>query len=154
MVYDSTKSGLNEAIWVPSFSLPTVDTLADMLDVSSWMSDLDMGEQFLNFPLDPRLQPYCGIDVRPYLGTPGGTQTHWLHWTRCMMGLMSSPYIANKGTHIAEETVLGDRLSPSNPFRWQYVQLNLPGMDRPDTTLGLTSPCGREHGCWCFLLCG
>jgi hypothetical protein len=134
MVYDSTKSGLDAALWVPSFSLPTVDTLTDMLEASSWMSDLDMGEQFLNFPLDPALGPFCGIDVRPYLGSPAGSQTHWLCWTRCMMGLMLSPYITNKGAHIAEETVLGDRLSPSNPLRWDHVKLNLPGMSAYDPT--------------------
>jgi len=103
MVYDSTRSGLNSAIWVPSFSLPSVDTLTDRLDITSWMSDLDMGEQFLNFPLDQDLQPYCGIDVCPYLGTSPGTQTLWLRWARCMMGLKSSPYVAIKGTHLAEE---------------------------------------------------
>jgi len=134
MVYDSTKSGLNAAIWVPSFSLPTVDTLTNMLGPTSWMADLDMGEQFLNFPLDPKLQPYCGIDVRPYLGAPGDAQTLWLRWRRCMMGLMSSPYITNKGMHIAEETVLGNRFDPSNPLRWQYIQLNLPGMPSYDST--------------------
>jgi hypothetical protein len=134
LVYDSTKSGLNAAIWVPSFSLPTVDTLTDMLEPTSWMSDLDMGEQFLNFLLNPKLQPYCGIDVRPYLGAPGDTQTRWLHWTHCMMGLMSTPYITNKGTHIAEETVLGYRLAPTNHLRWQYVHLNLPGMSSYDPT--------------------
>jgi hypothetical protein len=128
MVYDSSKSGLNTAIWVPTFSLPTIDNLTDMLDLSSWMVDLDIGEQFLNFPLDPNLQPYCGIDVRPYLGTPPGSSTHWLRWTRCMMGLKSSPYISIKGTHIAEDLVFGNRLNPYNPFRSEYVLLNLPGM--------------------------
>jgi len=128
IVYDSTRSGLNAAIWAPTFSLPSVENLTDMLELTSWMSDLDMGEQFLNFPLDPKLQPYCGIDVRPYLGTPPGCSTHWLRWTRCMMGMKTSPYIAIKGTHIAEESVLGNRHDPSNPFRWAFVALNLPGM--------------------------
>jgi hypothetical protein len=116
MVYDATKSGLNQAIWVPSFALPTVDILTNMLDLTSWMSDLDMGEQFLNFPLDPNLQPYCGIDVPPYLGTTAGNQTNWVRWTCCMIGLTSSPYVAIKGTHVAEETVFGDRYNSSNPF--------------------------------------
>ena len=121
MVYDSTKSGLNSSIWVPTFSLPTVETLTDMLEGASWMSDLDMGEQFLNFPLDSALQPYCGIDVWPYLGTEAGKHTNWLRWNRCMMGLTSSPYIAIRGTHSAEEMVFGNRLDPLNPFRWTRV---------------------------------
>jgi hypothetical protein len=47
-----------------------------MLDASSWMSDLDMGEQFLNFPLDPVLQPYCGINIRPVFGSTPGNHTN------------------------------------------------------------------------------
>jgi len=76
MVYDSTKSGLNDVMWVPSFSLPTMKSLTNLLDGHSWMSDLDMGEQFLNFPLDPKVQPLCGIDVHPYLGTAGTKTTN------------------------------------------------------------------------------
>ena len=135
MVYDSTKSGLNSAIWVPSFSLPTTDTLTNMLDGNSWMSDLNMGEQFLNFPLDPKVQPLCGIDVRPYLGAKGQNSAHWMRWTRCMMGLRSSPFAAIKGTHIAEEAVFGDRHSSTNPFRWTSVRLNLPSMNCYDPAL-------------------
>jgi len=63
-------------MWVPSFSLPTMKSLTNLLDGHSWMSDLDMGEQFLNFPLDPKVQPLCGIDVHPYLGTAGTKTTN------------------------------------------------------------------------------
>ena len=62
------------------------------------MSNLDMGEQFLYFPLHPELQQYCGIDVHPYLGSTQG-KTAWLQWTRCMMGWLTSPYYAVKDTH-------------------------------------------------------
>ncbi len=55
LVYDASRSGLNKALWAPSFPLPSVDTLTDMLEPSSWMADLDMGEQFLNFPLETHL---------------------------------------------------------------------------------------------------
>jgi hypothetical protein len=30
------------------------------------MADIDMGEQFLNFPLHPSIQPFCSVDLRPY----------------------------------------------------------------------------------------
>lgn len=52
MVYDATRSGLNESIWVPSSSLPQAEALTDLLEPTSWMGDIDMGEHFLNFPLD------------------------------------------------------------------------------------------------------
>jgi hypothetical protein len=145
MVYDSSKSGLNDVMWVPSFSLPTMEALTNLLDRHSWMSDLDMGEQFLNFPLDPKVQPLCGIDVRPYLGTIGNKATHWLRWTRCMMGLRTSPYVAVKGTHIAEEIVFGDRHCPTNPFRWHSIRLNLPGMSTYTPSLPWVSKL-REDG--------
>jgi hypothetical protein len=63
MVYDATKSGLNQALWAPSFSLPSTEALTDLLDASAWMADMDMGEMFLNFPLDPLIRPYCGLDL-------------------------------------------------------------------------------------------
>jgi hypothetical protein len=62
MVYDATASGLNSCLWVPSFWLPSAESLVDCMTEDSWMGDLDMGEQFLNFPLHPDLQQYCGID--------------------------------------------------------------------------------------------
>jgi len=66
MVYDASKTGLNASLWVPSFLLPTTDSLIDLLTTSSWMSDIDLGEHFLNFPLHKDLQSHCGMDLRPY----------------------------------------------------------------------------------------
>lgn len=128
LVYDASRSGLNKVLWAPSFPLPTVDTLTDMVEPTSWMADLDMGEQFLNFPLDVQLQPACGIDVWPYLALTQ-KNTMWLRWERCMMGLSSSPYVVVKMTHLADEVAFGDPSDPSNPFRWDHVRLNLPGME-------------------------
>jgi hypothetical protein len=76
MVYDATISGLNDSLWAPTFVLPGTEAVVDQMDEMSWMGDLDMGEQFLNFPLHPDIQCYCGIDVRPYLGR-GRIKTLW-----------------------------------------------------------------------------
>jgi len=62
MVYDATASGLNACLWAPNFWLPSAEGLVDRMDSTSWMGDLDMGEQFLNFPLHLDLQKFCGID--------------------------------------------------------------------------------------------
>jgi hypothetical protein len=126
MVYDATISGLNDALWVPTFTLPGTDELVERMDQDSWMGDLDMGEQFLNFPLHPSLQCYCGIDVRPYLSEKRN-KTMWWRWARCMMGLKSSPYFAVQGTYFAEEVAQGDLGDPENPFHWASVRMNLPG---------------------------
>jgi hypothetical protein len=126
MVYDATISGLNDSLWTPPFVLPRAEAVLDQMDENSWMGDLDMGEQFLNFPLHPKLQRHCGIDVRPYLGG-GRKRTMWWCWARCMMGLKPSPYLAVKGTYLAEEVVHGDPGDPANLFHWAQVCLNLPG---------------------------
>jgi hypothetical protein len=122
-----------------------------MVEPSSWMADLDMGEQFLNFPLDVILRPVCGIDVHPYFA-PKHKGTLWYRWERCMMGLLNSPYVVVKATHLADETAFGDHTNPSNPFNWSQVRLNLPGMPeynphlpwvsklRPDGTLAAGVP--------------
>jgi hypothetical protein len=128
MVYDASASGLNAGLWVPTFALPSAESLTDSMTSTSWMGDLDMEEQFLNFPLHPDLQCFFGIDLHPYL-SPGGTHTNWLRWTRCMMGLRSSPYFAVQGTLPAEEVALGDPTDETNPLHWDHVVFNLPGSE-------------------------
>ena len=54
-VYDATKCGLNKALWAPNFYLPKVDTTLRMIDSTSWFSDLDFDDFFLNYFLDRRL---------------------------------------------------------------------------------------------------
>ena len=51
------------------------------------MADIDIGEMFLNFPLDKDIQPYCGVDLKPYLSDI----VKWVMWVRCAMGLKPSP---------------------------------------------------------------
>lgn len=53
----------------------------------------------------------------------------WLGWSRCMMGLMSSPYVAIKQTHLGMEVIKGERTDDWNPLHWHEVILNLPGLE-------------------------
>jgi hypothetical protein len=124
MVYDATRSRLNDSLWAPGFGLPIVDSLTRGIDEQTWMGDLDIGEMFLNFCLHPELQPYAGVDLRPF-GSGGATL--WERWTRCLMGLKSSPYFCIKGLLIALEFVRGNRDRPSNPFSCNRLIVNLPG---------------------------
>ena len=94
------------------------------------MGDLDIGEMFLNFCLHPDIQPYCGVDFKPYfMSEVGPTKTLWERWVRCMMGLKSSPYFCIKAILIALEFIRGDRRCPTNPFQWERTEVNLPGDD-------------------------
>jgi len=126
LVCDATKSGLNKCIWVPLFMLPPTEVMTDCLTASSWMSDHDIGEMFLNFPMHESIQRYCGIDLRQYC-YPDSDRTHLKRWVRCMMGWVAAPYVTTQSPALAKEVVLGNRFDPSNPFQWSSVELNLPG---------------------------
>jgi hypothetical protein len=123
LVFDGTKSGLNACIWVPGFSLPTVNTLLTSLEAGTWMADIDISEQFYNYILDPHVRSYCGVDLNPYFPE----LRTWETWERCVMGLKSSPYGCIRMDLLGEEVIRGCTDTPDNPFHFDRVQLNLPG---------------------------
>jgi len=90
MVYDGSKSGLDNAIWAPWFALPTVKSMNWTLHEKSWCGDNNYGECFLNFPLHPELQRLCGVDLSQLLGDKG--EKVYGMWVRNAMGLRTSPY--------------------------------------------------------------
>jgi len=152
IVYDGTKSGLNDALWAPWFPLPTALTHLRMVDSQSWMSDNDTGECFLNWILDPRVQELCRVDLTHFLSQEeykkmlGQGKRNWVEiWTRCAMGLWPSPYICVKGMLLTKEEILGNSQNPQNVFRWNHVLLNLPGMDCFDSSKSWVSK-QRENG--------
>ena len=63
LVYDATKSKLNEALWAPNFMLPDIDSVLNNCTLNSWFGDIDLGEMFLNYFLDHKIRPYAGVDV-------------------------------------------------------------------------------------------
>jgi hypothetical protein len=123
MVYEATKSGLNDAVWVPSFGLPTVDATLRGIDAASFMSDIDLGEMFLNFPLDSKLRPYAGIDLSAFpvqrreYGN-GSSDICWETWERWLIGFKPSPYNATRAFAWCEELIRGDGQEDENPLRW------------------------------------
>ena len=132
MVYDATKSGLNRALWTPSFALPTVESLTRQLEETAWMADLDLGDMFLNFMLDADLRPFCGVDLGPLFAEEEGDSVSWERWVRCMMGLRSSPYVCVKAMLLATEVITGDRRDSLNAYRWDRLDMNLPGSSSYD----------------------
>jgi hypothetical protein len=71
----------------------------------------------------------CGVDLTKYFPDeiPQDTKVLWERWTRCAMGLRSSPYQACQGMMWALEIIFGDRNNAKNVFRFSQVRLNLPG---------------------------
>jgi len=127
LVFDGTKSGLNAALWAPSFHFPTVESLLPALTPGAWQGGIEIAEMFYNYALDPAIQPYCGVDIHPYLSTTDQPRLSWSLWGRCVMGLKSSPHGCVKMQSLAEELIRGDMTLSSNPFTFDSVILNLPG---------------------------
>ena len=142
MVYNGTSCGLNHSLFAPGFYLPKAATAARPLMNYSWMADSDMGEMFLNFPMDKAVRSRAGIDVTqmrhamPNL-PPTGEGRHsrvLLRWERLFMGMKPSPYNAVRYYYWAEEMARGDPKDPKNPLHYTEVRLNLPGMPNYDPT--------------------
>ncbi len=136
MVYDGTKSGLNDAMWAPWFSLPTIETHLRFVNECSFMGDIDIGDMFHNFILHGKNQCVAGVDLTSFfpeeMVLKGFAQVLWEHWSRCGMGFKPSPYYAIQGILFADEYIRGDPSDQSNVFRWDEVSLNLPGSQEYD----------------------
>jgi hypothetical protein len=143
MVYDGTKSGLNDALWAPWFPLPNVESLLRSVVPGTFMSDNDVGEMFLNFVLHSSIQERCGVDLTKFfpleVEEPDNLlrkrKVRWERWTRCAMGLRTSPYQAVQGMMWAMETIFGRRNDSKNVFGWERMRMNLPGDKNYDPTL-------------------
>lgn len=127
IVYHAGANGLNDSVWVPSFWLPTIDSLLRIVDETSFMEDRDIGKMFLNFELHFATHCFTGVDIDPLEFTSKECPHRWLWWTKNLMGFRSSPYNSIKMYLIAKEVIKGDRLNADNPFWWHHVELNLPG---------------------------
>ena len=129
LVYDATKSGLNEACWAPWFSLQTCESHLRSVDPGTYMGDADLGEMFLNFPLDKHIRKYAGVDLTEIFPGEGESEEEfWERWERMLMGFRPSPYCTTREMRRIDNFLRGSRFNPQNIFRWKSVVLNLPGM--------------------------
>ena len=132
VVFNGTSSLLNAATFAPWFALPTVDSHLRMVETGTMLADADLGEMFYNFMLDVRMQPYSALDLRKYFPSLIVGGACLFTWNRLLMGFRPSPYIATRHLLCARRFLLGNRFDKENPFCWDEVQLNLPGMDEYD----------------------
>jgi hypothetical protein len=136
MVYNGTKSGLNDSMWAPWFALPTIEAHLRFVDGQSFMGDIDVGDMFHNFMLHEKIRCVAGVDLTSFFPeeVKKRKDVHmlWEHWGRCGMGFKPSPYYAIQGILFAEEHIRGDPTEQSNVFRWDSVSLNVPGSQEYD----------------------
>ncbi|KAI2491134.1 hypothetical protein MHU86_23420 [Fragilaria crotonensis] len=140
VVFDGTSSGLNNTLWAPNFFLPSAKSAAMCMSFSTWMADMDFGEMFHNFHMDPRIRPYSGVDLGPMSSLISGVESKGsnpllLRWTRLFMGMRPSPYNAVRHYYWGEEFARGNPTKPGNPMGYDRVILNLPGMENYDPSL-------------------
>jgi hypothetical protein len=94
VVFHAGANKLNDAMFVPSFSLPTVNSLLWLVDSKTVMSDWDMGDMFHNFQLHENTVEATAIDLRPLeLGKSKYPQRH-MCWQQSLMGFKASPITA------------------------------------------------------------
>jgi hypothetical protein len=130
MVFDASKSKLNEVLFAPWFALATADSMYRTVGVGYYGADNDYGEMFYNWWLHEDLRPYCGIDMThqyPEEARLRPDSVLWNVFTRPAMGLRPSPYQSVQGCLRAKRLMLGDRKESGNVFKWDYVDLNQPG---------------------------
>ncbi|KAL7577357.1 hypothetical protein ACA910_002090 [Epithemia clementina (nom. ined.)] len=106
---------------------------------STWAADNNFGEMFLNFWLHPKLRRYARIDLTSLfpeelkedsVSRSSGRRRKgllWEAWSRCAMGLITSPFQATQSAQRMKRLALGQRLDETNVFRWETVKLNVPG---------------------------
>jgi hypothetical protein len=79
-VFHAGANKLNDVVWVPSFGLPTVNSLLRMIDLPSLMEDRDVEEMFLNFQLHVDAVRYTGIDIGPLEFDLEECAFRWVCW--------------------------------------------------------------------------
>jgi hypothetical protein len=86
LVYDATANRLNKCVWVPTFWLPTIDSLVRGVDKDSWMTDRDIGDMFLNFQLKEAVVPFTGVNLLSLYDHEDKPGPRWAVWDRNLIG--------------------------------------------------------------------
>mmetsp|Transcript_22806 Transcript_22806/g.34537 ORF Transcript_22806/g.34537 Transcript_22806/m.34537 type:complete len:256 (+) Transcript_22806:1963-2730(+) len=119
------------------------------LEPGYWCTDNNYGEHFLNFPLSPELQQYCGLDLLQLFPEEANKVEDMLTavWVRNAMGLKQSPFVAVQGllrakTVIRSKVGLGEGME--NPFDWSSIRKNYPWSSRYDPSLAWLAKIDKE----------
>ncbi len=130
-------------LWSPNFFLPTSRHAVDLLSFDSRMADVDFCEFFHNCFADERIRKHAGVNITPLdpfhpsvldlSDEDSKFKSVGLRWCHLFMGMRPSPYDAVRFYYWAEEFAKGYLCDIDNPFGFDQVILNLPGMDSYDT---------------------
>ncbi len=126
-IFHAGANKLNDFVWTPSFSLPTLNSLLGIVDEDTLMADKNMGEMFLILNLHPNIVCFAYINVAPLKSTKKEGPHRWMCWTCNLMGFKALPYNSIRIYLVIEEVIGGDCHNSLNAFQWAQLRLNLPG---------------------------
>jgi hypothetical protein len=133
-VWDSKKNGHNQTLWAPGFMNQSFSHLLEILAPGRWVVDRDLGENFLNNTLHYKERSQFGVRItRP--DAEGVEEDRFVRFTRLFFGCTASPYLAGQQCARLVEMIRGDRQSDRNPFQWDHILMNLPGMAEANPAL-------------------
>jgi hypothetical protein len=126
-VFHAGANKLNNCVWTPSFSLPMINFLLQIVNKHTLKADWDIGEMFLNFNLHPDTVKYACVNIGP-LFIPKECPNCWMCWTCNLMGFKALPYNSVRMYLVTNEIIQGDQNNKCNAFHCTHLRLNLPGM--------------------------
>jgi hypothetical protein len=133
LVLSLTECGVNPSVYVPSFALPTCDTLIKQVEADDYMANIDVGEMFHNFMMHPTKRMYHGLNIDEpiLLNDPElkGLVSVMMQFCRLDFGWTCAPYFACRMMMRAVELAKKHPENQKSAFAWSSVGLNLPGTD-------------------------
>ena len=66
LVYNGSSCGLNQILWAPWFSLPTIVSHLRYVASGTYMGDIDIGDCWHNFELHKSVQRLVGLNFHQY----------------------------------------------------------------------------------------
>jgi hypothetical protein len=116
-IFHAEANKLNDRLWTPSFSLPMINSLLQIVDKHTLMANWDMSEMFLNLNLHPDTLKFACIDIVPLELPKEDYPRQWMCWTRNLMGFKVLSYNLVRMYLVAEEIIWGDCHNRSNAFQ-------------------------------------
>jgi hypothetical protein len=95
----------------------------------TFMVDVDIGEMFLNFFLDPLIRQFAGVDFTKFYpeGLVEIKNVIWEIWNHCAMGFFPCHFVTIQPLAWLEEKIFGDRKDLDNVFHLESLKRNLLG---------------------------
>jgi hypothetical protein len=100
-----------------------------IVEPAIFMADVDLGEIFMNFFLDPRIRRFAGLDFTKFYTEELDKvkRVIWERWNRCAMGFRPCSFVTIQALAWLEQKSCGDRNDLDNIFNWESLKMNFPG---------------------------